>query len=212
MVIKFNGKVVQIKDVSDEFFKIIINNIVKNASKSNLAECFGKAYRNLLVARLGKEKSVGSPTRNTNAGIASGTLVNSIKLEKVSIIGSKKDSYSATITMKHLENFGEAQGYGMILGAETFKKPLRFNDEAIARMSSWIRYRKGRGGDFAWANELSDKATARLILWSWYKNGKDRRVLPKWYDVFKYGEQGITPFLFKEKDCIQKQLKKMFNG
>lgn len=210
MEVKFNGKTISIGDITNEIFDTYATRAVKKTPSSDIDKPFKQAYSDLLTARLGGQ-SIGSPSNKT-AGIASERLLESIRIQKISNKAIKQSENKFVIQVNQEESFNK---YGLIIGEEnSFKSG--FNAIAIQKMKQWIRFKKSNGGSFDYSKvnpreKDEDKALARMILWSWSKKGKDRRVLPKWYSIFKDGDKEALKYLFMNRKELETSLKNILD-
>ena len=211
MELKFNGKAIEISQVTASIFKVYLDNAVKNTPASGISGCFADAYKELLKARLGGQ-SEGSPL-NTKAGIASGRLRESIAINKLSQSAIRNSEYSLTIKINQRTDFLKDDKRGFYTGGEF--KQTGYNKTAVQRLKQWIISKKGRGASFDYSKiheKDKDLGLARVMLYSWVRKGTNRKVLPKWYDIFKNGTAEPLKYLFKNKNCIETNIKKILHG
>jgi len=206
MEVSFNGKKISITNVGTGIFDVYAKRVKKNIGSSKLPDCFGDAYRVVLSSRLGKTGASGY-----KSGIATESLINSIKIKKQSASSANIGKHTVRITMIHTKDYDNS---GWYIGGNKYPFSTKTND-AVGRLTSWIHTRGASNFSADWYKgkpEGRSKAIAKAILYSWRQTGTRTIVLPKWYDVFKDGGTEALNQLYNNKGCLETNIKKLLSN
>jgi hypothetical protein len=214
MEVRFNGKKIAISGVTMAIFESMLDNAAKNINKysNQLSKVFEDAYRVVLTSRLGKR----GHNNYDGAGIATGKLKQSIKIQKQSVSFIRQSKTSGVIKIKNKPSFNK---YGYYIGLPEDESWGSMSgggySSLVNNLEKWIKNKKNGSFYFDrdWKRKVKNKerALARLIAFRWTQ-GQRRHVLPKWYDVFKDGNKEALDALYSNKTKLENSIKKILNG